>query len=396
MAQTTIEIGDTVIVTGTACEADGSPNFPYQGAGADESEALADLPSGDDGDLGILTIAGPTYALAENTLGIWSAIGGAPVVVSVATFADLGDLTPEDNQLVGITAQSGLSADTIVRWDESSSVWRLVYTSCAESVWSPIDFGLGVWYDTDGITVETAEGAYLNDTTYKTSWRWSDITVSGFVPPWVYAGTIENPQFILGDDAEPDGWNKTNTAAGGTSTSVVSGNSILMTATTTGAGNTATSYGFTDASLLTGTNLYVRMMVDAAVTTTLTGSSNIAYFNIQVNDGTRNFNYATLSQGTVTVCNGSFMNSSVPNRYTAQASFEGGTTTFSEVLLEICKIGNRCMARVNGAAGMWQALSGTTAQATAGTSFSIGLLALRGSGTATATTTLRAVRYMRY
>jgi hypothetical protein len=124
--------------------------------------------------------------------------------ITVANFAGLSAITaPPDGYLVTVTAQAGLSADTVVQWDETGGVWLLVSTVSAA-----LPPRTGEWYNSGGVTVRSAEGALVlsGDLLY----RWdASITVaagagggtqSWWVPSEVYAGSPQVVAWAVGTE----------------------------------------------------------------------------------------------------------------------------------------------------------------------------------------------------
>jgi hypothetical protein len=129
--------------------------------------------------------------------------GGAIPDVTVATFADLPTTRP-DGYLVEVTAESGLSADTVVQWDDSAGVWRLVSTATTTA--PPLD---GEWYDSGGVTVESVEGARVGFLDLPLRWAGA-VTVDasaggGTRAMWLhataYAGTPLIKGWLIGTEA---------------------------------------------------------------------------------------------------------------------------------------------------------------------------------------------------
>ena len=129
--------------------------------------------------------------------------GGAAPDVTVATFADLPTTRP-DGYLVTVTAESGLSADTVVQWDDGAGVWLLLWTSTTAA--PPRD---GTWYSAGGVTVESDEGASVAYRDLPLRWAGA-VTVhasagGGTRAMWLhataYAGTPTIRGWLIGTEA---------------------------------------------------------------------------------------------------------------------------------------------------------------------------------------------------
>jgi hypothetical protein len=319
--------------------------------------------------------------------------GGAAPDVTVATFADLPTTRP-DGYLVAVTAQSGLT-EVIVRWDNSGGVWLLEQATCAYSVHSAVQFaGAGEWYDTGGITVETADGAYVKDTTYDVVWRWAS-TPAQFVPPDVYAGTIVIRTPLVGDSATPTDWTTATIDAGGTASITTDGTKLTLSAVTSGAGDTVAYVLIADAGLLTATNAYMRALVQNTTLTAGTGNAQ-AIFRATLEDGTDGFDFGSMANvGFGGSRTGGWFDAANSNDYAAQSAITQNLTS-TETLLELRKIGAKIEARAGGAASTWQAIAGATARNTAATQFYFVVNANRTSGTSTTIATIREVCPMRF
>jgi hypothetical protein len=321
--------------------------------------------------------------------------GGAAPDVTVATFADLPTTRP-DGYLVAVTAQSGLT-EVIVRWDDGGGVWLLEQATCAYTVHRATEWvGLGEWYDTGGITVNTADGATIYDATYGVVWRW-DETTAQFVPPDVYDGTIAGLQSISGASAAPAGWTVTETNGGGTASVTQSGSDVVLSASTSGAGSTIANIGVADLSLSSAGNAYMRMITQVTTLTAGTSGGGVTALYLLA-DGTDGYDFGSralpsAAPGTTT---GGWYDAAVAAiRYAAQADINQDISTVA-TLLEIRKIGAKTEARAGGAASTWQAIAGSTVRNEAAKSFLFQAFASRTVGTATAVFTLRDVRVMRY
>jgi hypothetical protein len=320
--------------------------------------------------------------------------GGAAPDVTVATFADLPTTRP-DGYLVAVTAQSGLT-EVIVRWDNSGGVWLLEQATCAYSVHSAVQFaGAGEWYDTGGITVETADGAYVQDTTYDVVWRWAS-TPAQFVPPDVYAGTIVIRTPLVGDSATPTDWTTATIDAGGTASITTDGTKLTLSAVTSGAGVTVAYVLIADAGLLTATNAYMRALVQITTLTTGTGTAQ-AIFRASVEDGTDGFDFGSMTNvgGGGANRTGGWFDAAIGFDYAAQSAITQNLTS-AETLLEIRKIGTNIEARAGGAASTWQAIAGATVRSSVSTQFVFVATAIRSGGTSTVIATIREVCPMRF
>jgi hypothetical protein len=318
--------------------------------------------------------------------------GGAAPDVTVATFADLPTTRP-DGYLVAVTAQSGLT-EVIVRWDDSGGVWLLEQATCAYSVHSAVQFaGAGEWYDTGGITVETADGAYVQDTTYDVVWRWAS-TPAQFVPPDVYAGTIVIRTPLVGDSATPPDWSVTPDNAGGTASITTDGTKLTLSAVTSGAGLTTATALISDAGLLTATNAYMRLLVQITTLTVGAGGSAVSFL-VLIEDDADAFDFGSVEIQSGAVRIGGWWNAATSGTYTEQSTIQQNLTS-AETLLELRKIGAKIEARAGGAASTWQAISGATVRAGSLKRFVFQVAASRNSGTSTAIATIREVCPMRY
>jgi hypothetical protein len=317
--------------------------------------------------------------------------GGSVPPVSAATFSALPSIRP-DGYLVTVTAESGLSADTIVQWDESGGVWLLVSTACAYTVHRAVEWvGLGEWYDTGGVTVETANGATIYDTTYDVSLRWHAATVQ-FVPPDVYDGTIAGLQSMSGASAAPAGWTALDTDAGGTASLTSDGTKITLSATTSGAGTTVARYSYNDASIASGSNVYIRLLCQ--VTTLTPASIGNAWFRVAIRDGARSYDFGSASTQAL-ASPGRFFSTATVTAFAEQSAYVQPIAS-AETLVEIRKIGQKCEARAGGATSTWAAIANTTAVASALQSVAIDVAAAITSGTSTVVATIRDLRSMRY
>lgn len=320
-----------------------------------------------------------------------SKFGTAPV--SVANFAGLAALSGcPDGYTVTVTAESGLSADTLVRWDESGGVWLLLSTSCAYSVMSDVQWGAtpGRWHSSGGVAVDTAEGATVTDTTNRRARRWV-VASTQFVPQQVYQGTIANVQKIKGDDAAPSGWTYTHTDGGGTASITTDGTKLTLSASTSGAGNTTAALFHTDAALLTGTNFYVTCIMQV---TGMSGPNEGQLFRLTVQDGTRAFDFGSGRAGGVATTTGAFFHAASGNlRYAAQAGNDLDITA-AEVLVEVIKFGDRCSVRVG--ASELNAINGASVRSSASTNVALVVAADRLTGTATASVAIRNLCSMRF
>jgi hypothetical protein len=320
--------------------------------------------------------------------------GGAIPDVTVATFSDLPTTRP-DGYLVAVTAQSGLT-EVVVRWDDSGGVWLLEQATCAYTVHRAAEWvGLGEWYDTGGITVNTADGATIYDATYGVVWRW-DETTAQFVPPDVYDGTIAGLQSISGASAAPAGWTVTVTNGAGTASVTQSGSDVVLSASTSGAGSTIATIDVADLSLSSAGKAYMRMITQATTLTAGTsGGGATALYLLQ--DGTHAYDFGSQAfpppQAGAAI--GGWYNAALATRYAAQSDINQDISTVA-TLLEIRKIGAKMEARAGGAASTWQAIAGSTVRNSATKSFLFQAFASRTGGTATAVFTLRDVRVMRF
>jgi hypothetical protein len=130
--------------------------------------------------------------------------GGAAIPdVTVATSQSLPTTRP-DGHLVTVTAESGLSADTVVQWDDGAGVWLMLWTTTTSA--PPRD---GEWYSSGGITVESAEGAQVRYLDLPLRWAGA-VTVDasaggGTRAMWLhetaYAGTPVIWGWLLGTEA---------------------------------------------------------------------------------------------------------------------------------------------------------------------------------------------------
>jgi hypothetical protein len=128
--------------------------------------------------------------------------GGAIPDVTVATFAGLPTTRP-DGYFVEVTAESGLSADTVVQWDDGAGVWLLVST--VSDALPPLD---GEWYDSGGVTVQSAEGAMVAFADLLYRWDASITVAAGagggtrsyWVPSDVYEGTPQVVAWAVGTE----------------------------------------------------------------------------------------------------------------------------------------------------------------------------------------------------
>jgi hypothetical protein len=285
--------------------------------------------------------------------------GGAAPDVTVATFADLPTTRP-DGYLVAVTAQSGLT-EVIVRWDDSGGVWLLVSTACAYSVRAAVQWGAtpGEWYDTGGVTVETADGATIYDTTYKVVRRWASAS-SAWVAAEVYAGTIAGLGTIKGDDATPAGWTVTETPGTGTATVTTSSGKLVLATTSGASGASVCVVSFADAGLTSGVNWQAEGLIQI---TALSGSTSQSVY-ISVEDGADGYAFGSVRQVGVNLRIGGFFNETTGTDYAAQSENVQDLTT-AETLIEVRKIAGRFSVRTGGAAGTWKDLAAATARASA-------------------------------
>jgi hypothetical protein len=213
--------------------------------------------------------------------------GGAAPDVTVATFADLPTTRP-DGYLVEVTAESGLSADTVVQWDEAGGVWLLVSTAVAWSVAEPLIYAFGApdWYDTGGITVETATGALMRVTdkdrtfVFNRSVAIDALAGGGTIGLWLmpaeYAGTPEVQFWGVGTEIDA-----TLVAQGGAITLVGTGTSTVVGAyrqlETTGATGVPVSALAAQATLSTAQPCTIRARVRGQVTSSGGGDQLAIY-----------------------------------------------------------------------------------------------------------------------
>jgi len=310
--------------------------------------------------------------------------GGAIPDVTVATFSDLPTTRP-DGYLVEVTAETGLSADTIVQWDNGAGVWLLVSTSCAYSVHSAVEWGAspGEWYDTGGITVLSADGARIYDTTYDTSWRW-DETTAQFVPLDVYDGTIVLVGSIVGDSATPAGWTATDTDGAGVAQATTDGTKMTLSAVSSGAGTTLYVLGLSDTGLSATTPAYMKMLTQTVVTTGASANFSVAVAFVE--DGARGPEFAD-SKGR----KGGWISGGVG--VAAQSAAQAEMRT-AETLLQFYHLNGSFQVRVG--AGPWQNISAASAASSANKRFGLYVYTDRASGTVTTTMTIRQLRAMRY
>jgi hypothetical protein len=302
--------------------------------------------------------------------------------VTVATFADLPTTRP-DGYLVEVTAESGLSADTVVQWDDGAGVWLLVSTSCAYSARAAAQWAspAGEWYSSGGVTVQTAAGAYVTDTTHDAIYRWSS-AVSYFVPPEAYEGSPAiSAQPIYGDSATPTGWTVTLTPGTGTATCTTNGTQLVLdteVSTTTFADARITSD--TDSSLSNTGNSYSSGLFQAVMT--LGGSGNTAIgWSSRATNGARGYDFGSYrTNASPTFAVGQWYNPTTGAGYTAQAAATEDIET-AEVLVEEIRKAGRAMVRVAG--GMWHDIDAATVRTTADKNWMLQAYAERASGPAT-------------
>lgn len=300
--------------------------------------------------------------------------------VSVTTFANL-PLSAPTGYLALVTAETGLTS-ALVRKTSTSGEWAIERVTCTYATYSAIEWGStpGQWYNTGGITVVTAEGGIVNDTTNKMAFYWN-ATNSVFVPYAVYVGTIAGYTEIKGDSAAPSGWVISNTVGTGTSTATTSGGKFIQTTTNAGGSTATASATYSDASLLSSTNVYIKAMIQQSA-----GSGGNYGNSFTLTDGTDGYDF-----GTTQAVTGVWYDLSLGSAYTAQTAGTQNITS-AEVFFEFQKIGTFAQFRLNG--GRWSVLSGATARNAGGKSFMIQSYCTGAS--TTSTTTVRYLSYMRY
>lgn len=338
-------------------------------------------------------VGGYVVGLASGSPG-----GGAPAAdptVTVSAWSDLGGLTVPDGYLCAVTGESGITR-AIVQWIDASSRWDVVDVVCTYAAHAAAEWAAtaGEWYSSGGVTVRTADGARVVDTTYGVSWRWSS-TASGMVPADVYGGTVAvSAQPIKGDSAEPTGWVVIDTDAGGTASVTPDGTRVTLSASSAGAGTTqAALQSETDSSLSSAGNAYARALLSIPTPTNSGAGYAVAW--AQLSDGTDGWDYATAANttGPVTVT-GQWMDAPSSLTYAAQAAISGSIT--SETLWEFRKVGATVAVRVGGAAGQWQALASATARASAAKLWQFSSNVSRSFGTSTSSLTVRHGRFLRW
>lgn len=310
---------------------------------------------------------------------------------SVTDFAGLSALAGcPDGYTVTVTAESGLSADTLVQWDESGGVWLLVRTACDYDTRSGVQWGAtpGRWYSSGEVTVDTMNGAQITDTTYDLALRWRpDATPekSAWWPADIdWIASVGSP--ARGDSATPAGWNISGspTSAGGK----------IILSVTASSGYQNQTMTLTDAGLSSAGQAYMSALVQVTALTsgTPTGSSKA---RVTLLDGTDAYDLGRVTiTGSVTV-QGSFFNAaSNSSRYTAQSAAEQDLTS-AETLIEVRKTGTVCMVRAGGGAGVWQALAGATARNSATKAFEVHIDSYSLTASTTASMTVRHVQTAR-
>lgn len=368
---------------------------PYSLFGTTLEDALSNGPSGvAEGSLGIV-IAGGEGSLVYVAIYYdpsWEAINSfGPMATSVSNFADLGTLSGRpDGYTVTVTAESGLSADTLVQWDEGGGVWRLVRTACDYDTRAAVQWGAtpGEWYDSGGVTVDTMDGALLTDTTYDIVLRWRPDATPAKSAWWPadidWIASVGAP--AKGDSATPAGW-----SISGSPTSA--GGKIILSVTAS-SGYQAQTMTLTDAGLSSAGQAYMSALVQVTALTsgTPTGSSKA---RVTLLDGTDAYDLGRVTiTGSVTV-QGSFFNvGSNSSRYTAQSAAEQDLTS-TETLIEVRKTGTACMVRAGGGAGVWQTLAGATARNSATKAFEVHIDSYSLTASTTASMTVRHVQTAR-
>jgi len=312
---------------------------------------------------------------------------------SVATFSAL-PTDVVDGVRYGITGETGLS-NLYARWDEGDAVWYVDQVTAAYTVYSPIEWGStpGRWYNSGGITVDTAAGCELNDTTNLRVFYWN-ATDYVFVPYDVYSGTIANVKKIKGDDATLTGWSKVTAAGGGTATVTTDGSKVTFAATNPGSGGASAAYAaYADTSITTSAKVYWKGMVTMA-----TPTGNQARTMISIQDGGNNssgnfYEFGSTRVGGSTQSTGQWYTAATYVAYTAVAAGTEAITT--EKFVEMIK-GNG-FAQIRIAGGPWRAISSATARSGTnnGTVFA-GYAGADENGATTASMSVRYVASMRY
>jgi len=308
--------------------------------------------------------------------------GGAAPDVTVATFADLPTTRP-DGYLVAVTAESGLT-EVIVRWDDSGGVWLLEQATCAYSVHSATEWtNAGEWYDTGGITVLSADGARIYDTTYDTSWRWDEGT-GQFVPPDVYDGTIVLVGSIVGDSATPAGWTATDIDNAGVAQATTDGTKLTISAVTSGANFTVYQLRVDDSGLSATTPAYIKMLTQTVITTGagVTNSTAVVF----VDDGAKLQEFADDA-----VRKGGWISGGIG--ISAQSAVQAEMRA-AETLLQYYHLNGSSQVKVG--TGPWQNISAASAAAGVTKRFAVYVFTDRTSGTVTTTMSIRQLRAMRY
>lgn len=313
--------------------------------------------------------------------------------VSVTTFANLPVSAPT-GYLALVTAESGLTS-ALVRKTSTAGEWALERVTCAETVYGAIEWGTtpGQWYNTGGISVVTADGATVSDSTYAMQVRWSS-SISRFVPQFVYGATIAGLFSIKGDSASPSSWTPTTTNADGTASISTASNRVTLSATTSAGASTDTiaQLQATDASLSSASNCYFKAILQRTALTTATG---VALWRITIADGTDAYDFGDYQNNASNTAIGQWYDGNAGTLYAAQSTNTSDTFT-ARTMVEIVKRGTKAMARVGGGNGIWTDISGATARNSTGTVYAIRTQARRSAGTSTATITVERCNAMRF
>lgn len=285
--------------------------------------------------------------------------GGAIPDVTVATFADLPTTRP-DGYLVAVTAQSGLT-EVIVRWDDGGGVWLLEQATCSYTDMITAQLAGGEWYDTGGITVNSAAGATVYESTYDRSMRWRDDATpakSAFWPSDVYEWIDVVGDPVVGDDATPTGWTDV-----GTVPPTTNGTDIVFAASLGGAGSATSRIRLNSAGMTNAGKSYM-VGIFSVPTLTATGANSIVRAMLNTYDGTAFFRMmhsnATVSANSTFAGrwgNGVGLIENAPQQSSLSTPF------VTETLVEIVKLGNRAMSRAGGSANPWHDISGANCEA---------------------------------
>lgn len=323
--------------------------------------------------------------------------GGLPSY-TVATFGEL-PATATAGQRCTVTGETGLSG--VVCVNVSANVWSLESVTCAWLAVPALGATSDLWYSSGGITVTTATGATLTDSTHNRSLRWWPAASLGCDGVWlmqdVYASATKTLYFWASgteDNATlntlllAQGWGTspnaaTLTASNGTATLTSDGTKISLTTTCPGTGSTASAtHTNTLAAITSARNAYFSALVQVP---TLTGTECDVRFALL--DGTDAYDLVVSRVAGVLSQDGRYVD--IATNYTAAyADQTAGASDMrtAEVLLEMRKRGTFCQFRLNG--GIWRSLSGATARNSAGIAFQIVARSLVNGATA-ATVTYR-------